>query len=120
MLSTLRFLGFTCAAVAIACVWLSFANGSYLLLPALGLAFVAIVFLALAVILERITRIETLLIAGSDRIKTDLGDFEKLGNVEGEATCIGCKRTVTKAGLYYHKALDVYYHPECLTRDRSP
>jgi hypothetical protein len=84
-----------------------------------GIAFVGIVFLALAGILDRVIRIESLLTTRTDRISTNLGDFEKLGHVEGEAMCVGCRRTVPKAGLYYHKTLDVYYHPECLTRDRS-
>lgn len=33
--------------------------------------------------------------------------------------CIGCRRTVPRAGLYYNRSLDIHYHPECLTRDRS-
>jgi hypothetical protein len=41
-----------------------------------------------------------------------------LGNVEGEAMCLGCRQTVPKASLYYNKAMDVYYHAQCLARDR--
>jgi len=87
-----------------------------------GLFVVGIVFLSLSVILDRLTRIEFLLksssATGADRIRTEVGDFEMLGNVEGQATCLGCRRTTPKAGLYYNKSMDVYYHPECLARDR--
>jgi len=31
--------------------------------------------------------------------------------------CIGCRKTAPKAGLYYNKSLEVYYHPQCLARD---
>ena len=46
-----------------------------------------------------------------------LGEFEMLANVEGEAMCIRCRRTTPKAGMFYSKSLDAYYHPECLARD---
>jgi hypothetical protein len=117
MYGTLRFLGVACATAAIGCVWLGLAGYPGFLPVAPGLVFVTIVLLALARI-RRITRIEALLTADEDQIKTNLGDFEKLGHVEGEATCVGCRKTAPKAGLYYHRALDVYYHPECLARDR--
>ncbi len=84
---------------------------------------VGITFVALATILDRLARIELALTASrtpeTDRVKTDLGEFEMLGQVEGEAMCLGCRKTVPKAGLYYNKAMDVYYHAECLARDRS-
>ncbi len=84
---------------------------------------VGITFVALAAILDRLARIELALTASrtpeTDRVKTDLGEFEMLGQVEGEAMCLGCRKTVPKAGLYYNKAMDVYYHAECLARDRS-
>jgi hypothetical protein len=86
-----------------------------------GLFIAGIVLLALEAILSRLRYIEFLIVnspaAGKGRIKTGLGEFELLDNVEGEATCIGCKRTVPKAGLYHSRSLDVYYHPACLARD---
>jgi hypothetical protein len=119
MYDTLRVLGMLCVVGAGFCIVLTPFEGTGLLALVPGLAVVGIVFLALAAILHHVTRIEVLLTAGKNVITTNLGDFEKLGNFEGEATCVGCRRTILKAGLYYHKALDVYYHPECLTRDRG-
>jgi hypothetical protein len=84
---------------------------------------VGITFMALATILDRLALIELAITAsrgaGTDRVKTAIGEFEMLGQVEGEAMCLGCRKTVPKAGLYYNKAADVYYHPQCLARDRS-
>jgi hypothetical protein len=83
---------------------------------------VGITFLALSMILDRLARLELAVAAsraaGTERIKTELGAFEMLGQVEGEAMCLGCRRTVPKAGLYYNKVMDVYYHAQCLARDR--
>ena len=88
-----------------------------------------IVFLALSMILERVRTTEALVRmickATTDRITTEVGDFERLGNVEGQAMCLGCRKVVPKEGLYYSKSLDVYYHAECLAKDserprRSP
>jgi len=94
------------------------------LLPAMLVScIVGIVLLALAAILDRLTHIEFLLkpshADGSDRIGTEFGDFELLANVEGQAMCIACRKTAPKAGLYYNKSLEVYYHPQCLARDRN-
>lgn len=118
----LRFLGHLCiiAASGIIVFW---CMGEPDLLPWVpGLFVVGILFLSLSVILDRLTYIEFLVrssnAAGTERVKTEIGDFEKLGSVEGHATCVGCKRTAPKAGLYYNEAMDVYYHPECLARDR--
>lgn len=123
MLSTLRVLGHLCMIAAVGCVVFGLLGESGLLPVAPGLAIVGIVFLSLAAILARLTYIEFLLkssgMAGTDRVKTDLGDFERLHNVEGQATCVGCRRAAAKTDLYYNKAMDVYYHPECLARDRS-
>ncbi len=111
MPTTLRFLSVLCAVALPVCVVRS-------LLVVAGLViFAGIVFYALAAILERLARIEKRLAAGMGHVATDLGDFEKLEAVEGEAMCVGCKRTVAKTGLYHHKTLDIYYHPECLRRD---
>jgi hypothetical protein len=92
------------------------------LLPlALILFVVGIVLLSLAAILDRLTHIEFLLKSSrateTDRVETNLGDFERVANVEGEAMCLGCRKTSPKAGMYYSRSLDVYYHPECLARD---
>lgn len=117
MNALLRGMGAACLGLIVVVVLL---GNELALILAGGLGIAGVVFYALVAILERLERIDTRLAAGTQRIATNLGDFEKLGNdVKGEATCIGCKRTVPKAGLYYHKGLDVYYHPECLTRDRS-
>lgn len=117
MPSTLRVLGFLCL---IATVGAAVSLLPLSLLPAF--AFAGVLFLALAAILDRLVTIEFLLKSarsgGTDRVKTELGDFEKLGKVEGQATCVGCRRAVPKAGLYYNESLDAYYHPECLARDR--
>jgi hypothetical protein len=98
--------------------------GGFELLPlAASLLVTGAVFLSLAEILDRVRYIEFLLksssIVRTDRIKTDIGEFEKLGKVEGEAMCAGCRRTAPRAGLYYNEAMDVHYHPECLARDRG-
>jgi hypothetical protein len=117
----LRFLGYLCLiAVAVALVF--GLVGDPALLPLVpGWFLLGIVLLSLATILDRLTYLEFLVKSSSagaaDRIHTDLGDFERLGDVEGEATCLGCRRIAPKAGLYYHKGMDVYYHPECLARD---
>jgi hypothetical protein len=76
-----------------------------------------------AEIIERLTYLRFLLeartAAKTGRVETEAGDFEKLGNVEGQATCIGCQKKTPKAGMFYSKSLDVYYHPQCLARDRD-
>ncbi len=96
---------------------------SELLTAMLVLFIVGIVLLGLASILDRLTRIEFLLKSsrgdGTGRVETELGDFELLGDVEGQAMCVGCRKTAPRAGLYYNKALEIYYHPQCLARDRS-
>lgn len=123
MEAMLKVLGYLCmigGAIALLFVFM----GEPDLLPIVpGLFALGIVLLALGMILERLIKVETLLLKsaptpGTARIPTDLGDFEKLGDVEGEAMCLGCRRVVPKANLYYSKPLDVYYHSECLTRDR--
>jgi hypothetical protein len=123
MRTILRFLAFLCliAAGGYVVFWLL---GKHALLPgALRLFVVGIVLLALSVILDRLTRLELLITSsrttGTDRIKTDVGDFELLGPVEGQAMCLGCRKTAPKTGLYYNQAMDVYYHPQCLAQDRS-
>ena len=121
MRTILRFLGYVCliAVVAGLLFWLDGDPGLLPLVPGLFLG--GIVLLSLATILDRLTYLEFLVksshAAAADRVPTDLGDFEKLGNVEGEAMCLGCRKIAPKPGLYYHKAMDVYYHPECLARD---
>lgn len=125
MRTTLRYLGHACiiAAVGWALLWLGSPRRPIQLLPVAGLFIAGIVLLALDEILKRLTYVEFLLenspAAGTERVKTSLGDFELLADVEGQATCIGCKKTAAKAGLYYSKSLDVYYHPACLARDRQ-
>lgn len=117
MPSTLRLLGALCIVGNITLVLM---NGS-LWLWTLGFGLMGIVLLALATVLDRLVHIEFLLrdsaIAVGSRIRTSLGTFEKLGQVEGEAKCVGCGRTVPKAGLYHSAELDAYYHSECLSRD---
>ena len=112
-----------CYIGAVGCVLSLLMGEGNLLLMAPGLFISGVVFFSLASILERVTYIEFLLksspVASTDRVKTDVGDFERLGNIEGEATCTGCRRTAPKADLYYNRAMDVYYHPDCLARDRK-
>ncbi len=120
MRTILRYLGIGCLTVA--GVGLLFWLVGAPLLPLMpGLFVTGIVLLSLAAILDRLTYLEFLVksshAAATDRVPTDLGDFEKLGSVEGEAMCVGCHKIAPKAGLYHHKTLDVYYHPECLARD---
>ena len=121
MHTTLRLLGFLCILAIGGCVLLVLMGGTDTLSLIPGLAFVGILFLALAKILERLTYVEFLLrsfpIAGGGRIQTVLGEFKKLGKVEGQAMCVGCRKTVPKTGLYYNEELDAYYHGECLSRD---
>lgn len=116
MITTLRVLGVLCLIGAAGCVVDLLPAG---LLP--SLAFSGILFLALATILDRLVGIESFLelmsAAGPDRVRTALGEFRQLGKVEGQAMCVGCRRTVPKAGLYYNESLDAHYHPECLSRD---
>ena len=122
MRTVLRFLGILCMIAAAGCLafWLTGEPDLMPLMP--GLLVVGLLFLGLSAILDRLTYLEFLLDSsrtdGTKRVKTEIGDFEDLGNVEGQATCVGCKRTAPKADLYYNKAMDVYYHPECLARDR--
>jgi len=123
MQTILRFSGilFLIAAAGGVVFWLM---GEADLLPLVpGLFVVGIVLLSLSVILDRLRYVEFLLKSSSaaqtNRIKTELGDFEMLANVEGEATCLRCRKTAPRAGLYYSRSLDVYYHPECLARDRG-
>jgi len=117
----LRHLGIVCLIMALAGLlfWLDGDPGLLWLVPDAFLG--GIVLLALAAILDRLTYLEFLVkssaAAATDRVRTDLGDFEKLGNVEGEAMCLGCRKIAPKVGLFYHKGMDVYYHPECLARD---
>jgi hypothetical protein len=96
--------------------------GVPVLLPLVPGSFVlGIVLLSLATILDRLTHLEFLIqsshAGATDRIQTEAGHFERLGNVEGEAMCLGCRKIAPKASLYYDKAMDVYYHLECLGRD---
>ena len=113
-----RFLGIMCMIAVAGCVafW---CMGAPDLLPWVpSLLVVGIVLLSLSVILDRLTHIEFLLksseAARTDRVKTKVGDFERLGDVEGQAMCIRCRKMAPKAGLYHNKSLDVYYHSECL------
>ena len=121
MRTIVRFLGCLCLIAGV--VGLLFALvGDPALLPLVPGSFVTgIVLLSLATILDRLTYLEFLVksshTAATDRVPTDLGDFERLGDVDGEAMCLGCHKIAPKAGLYYHKAMEVYYHPECLARD---
>jgi hypothetical protein len=96
--------------------------GNPALLPLVPGSFVlGIVLLSLATILDRLTQLEFLVksshAGATDRVHTEVGHFERLGNVAGEAMCLGCHKIAPKAGLYYHKGMDVYYHLECLARD---
>jgi hypothetical protein len=112
-----------CYFGAALCVLFWAMGDANLLLMAPSLFISGVVLFSLGTILGHVSRIELFLksspIGSTDRVKTNLGDFEKLGHVEGEAMCTGCRRTVPKADLYYNKAMDVYYHPECLSRDRA-
>ena len=123
MRTILRFTAFLCLTTAGGSVvfWLLGNPGLLPLVP--GLFVVGIAFLALSAILDRLARLELLVTsfrtAGTDRVKTDVGDFELLDPVEGQATCLRCRKTTPKAGLYYNRAMDVYYHPECLAQNRS-
>jgi hypothetical protein len=104
-------------------VWLSKPGELTLLLVAGGLFITGIMLLSFEEILNRLRYIEFLLetspAAGPHQIKTALGDFELLGDVEGKVVCIGCNKTAPRAGMYYSKSLDVHYHPACLARDRK-
>jgi len=119
----LRVLGILCSVAAGGCTaFLVIGEGG----PsrwASGLMTGGVVFLALAMFLDRFAYLESLLkssaTAGTDRIKTNIGDFQRLRDVEGQATCLGCGGRAPKTDLYYSKPLNVYYHPECLARDRS-
>ena len=118
----LRFLALACLIAAGGFVVLRLL-GRPALLVALRLFAAGIVFFALSAILDRLTRLEFLLTssraAGPDCVKTAVGDFELLGPVEGQATCLACRKTSAKTGLYYNKTMDVYYHPQCLARDHT-
>jgi hypothetical protein len=123
--TTLRLLGILCIVALGGSIVLALMGEGGFWAPVPSLAFVGILFLALARILEHLETVEYLLrssaTAGADRIQTALGSFEKLGKVKGQATCVGCRRTVPKAGLYYNEELDAYYHGACLSRDnRNP
>jgi len=119
----LSFLGFLCCLAAAGGTLFALLGESELLPAVFVLFIVGIVLFALASILDRLTYIELLLSSSADDetepVGTELGDFELLGNVEGQAMCIGCRKIAPKAGLYYNKSQDVYYHPQCLARDRS-
>jgi len=121
MRTILRFSGVMFSLGAVGCVVFSLLGERGLLPLALVLFVGGMVLLALGVILDRLTHIEFLLTsspaAGTDRVKTRLGDFEMRADVEGEAMCIGCRKTAPKADMYYSTPLDVYYHPQCLARD---
>lgn len=123
MRTILRFTAFLCLIGAGGSVvfWLMGDTGMLPLAP--GLFVVGIVLLSLSTILDRLTRLELYLTsahsAGTDRIRTDIGDFDLLGQVEGEAMCLGCRKIAPKTGLYCNRAMDVYYHPQCLAQDRS-
>ena len=123
MRAVLWFSGVVCLLMAGTFLLNGSQGWSYGFLFVAGWLVVGIIFLALATILDRLARIELALTASrtvaTDRVKTELGEFEILGQVDGEAMCLGCRKTVPKAGLYYSKAMDVYYHAECLARDRS-
>jgi hypothetical protein len=123
MRTILRFIAFLCLIAAGVSVAFALLGDPALLPQVPGLFVVGIVLLSLSAILDRLTRLELLVTssrtAGTDRIKTDVGDFELLGPVEGEAMCLRCRKTVPKAGLYYNRVMDVYYHPQCLAQDRS-
>lgn len=121
MRTILRLVGIACLTTVVVGLvfWLI---GDPALLPLVPGSFVlGIVLLSLAAILDRLTYLEFLVkssgAAATDRVPTDLGDFEKVGNVEGEAMCLGCRKIAPGSGLYHHKGMDVYYHPECLARD---
>ena len=121
MQTILRFVGAMCYIIAAACVVFSLMGEAGLIPMAISLFISGVVFFSLAAILTRVTHIEFLLksssLVSTNQIKTNVGDFERLSGVEGEALCTGCRRTAPKADLYYNKAMDVYYHPECLSRD---
>jgi len=117
----LKFLGYLCLIAVVIAVVFGLVGDPGLLPLVPGWFLLGIVLLSLGTILDRLTYLEFLVKsshgAPTDRVHTDLGAFEKLGNVEGEAMCLGCRRIAPKAGLYYHKGMDVYYHQECLARD---
>ena len=120
MRTTLSLSGAMCSIGAVGCLVLSLLGEPGLLPLALILFVVGIVLLSLAAILDRLTHIEFLLKSsggGTNQVKTRLGDFEMLTDVEGEAMCIGCRKTAPKADMYYSSSLDVHYHPQCLARD---
>jgi hypothetical protein len=124
MRTILRLTAFIClTTVGVAVVFWLFGCPFALLTAAPVLFVTGIAFLSLSAILDRLTRLELLVTSShpdaAKRIKTDLGDFELLGPVEGEATCLACRKIAPKAGLYYNQAMDVYYHPQCLAQDRS-
>ena len=104
-------------------VWLSKPGKLTPLFVAGSLFITGIMLLSFEEILNRLRYIEFLLetspAAGPHQIKTTLGDFELLDNVEGKVVCIGCNKTAPRAGMYYSKSLDVHYHPACLARDRK-
>jgi hypothetical protein len=124
MRTILRLTAFVClTTVGVAVAFSLLGYPSALLAAPPGLFVIGIVLLSLSAILDRLTRLELLVTSSrpdaAKRIKTDLGDFELLGPVEGEATCLACRKITPKAGLYYNQAMDVYYHPQCLAQDRS-
>ena len=117
----MRYLGIGCLTVVVAGVLFWLVGDPRLLPLAPGSFVTGIVLLSLAAILDRLTYLEFLVksshAAATDRVPTEIGGFERLGDVEGEAICLRCHKIAPKAGLYYHKGMDVYYHPECLARD---
>ena len=123
MRTILKFSGFLCCMATGFCALFAILGESELLPAAVAFFAVGIVLLGLACVLDHLTQIEFLLRSsrgdGTEQIRTKFGDFELLTNVEGEAMCIACRKTAPKAGLYYNKSLDVYYHRQCLARDRS-
>ena len=120
-----RYVGHTCILVGLGWVmfWLSNPSTLTQLLVAVGLFIAGIMLLCFEEILNRLRYVEFLLeispTAGPHQVKTTLGDFELLDNVEGKVICIGCNKTAPRAGLYYSESLDVHYHPACLARDRK-
>jgi hypothetical protein len=123
MRTVLRFTAFVCLIAAGGSVLWGFLYNPALLGGAILSFLMGIVLLCLSAILDRLARLELLLTcsrgAAPDRVRTQVGDFELLGPVAGEATCLACRKIAPKSGLYYNKAMDVYYHPQCLAHDRA-
>jgi hypothetical protein len=121
MQTILQVLGHICIILAVTCLVLCLGDPE--LLPFVPiLSIIGVVLLGLSKILERIAKIEGLLrlssdISEADVVQTMVGEFRILRDAEGEAMCLGCRKVVPKAGLFYNKSLDVYYHRECFAKD---